>query len=83
MKLCIVCALPLIAVLNGVWRTCGSIWGAITSMQINALTRGGSGVDKNLFGVSGQVTASGVLAFIQIFAALRAGKAVYANAASK
>jgi len=42
-------------------------------MQINALTRGDFGVEKNLFGVSGQVTASGVLAFSQIFAALRAG----------
>jgi len=42
-------------------------------MQINALTHGDFGVEKNLFGVSGQVTASGVLAFGQIFAALRAG----------
>jgi hypothetical protein len=31
-------------------------------------------VDKNLFGVSGQVTAPGVLAFGHIFAALRVGK---------
>ncbi len=52
-------------------------------MQINALTRGDFGVEKNLFGVSGQVTAPGVLAFGQIFAALRAGKDAYAHAASK
>ena len=83
MKLCIVCAYPLTPVLNGVWRTCGSIRGVITSMQINALTRGAFGVDKNLFGVSGQVTASGVLAFSQIFAALRAGKTFRADAAPK
>jgi len=31
-------------------------------------------VDKNLFGVSGQVTAPGVLPFGHIFAALQAGK---------
>jgi len=30
-------------------------------------------VDKNLVGVSGQVTAPGVLPFGQIFAALRGG----------
>ncbi|WP_424747428.1 hypothetical protein [Mycobacterium sp.] len=30
-------------------------------------------MDKNLYGVSGQVTASGVLAFGHIFAALHAG----------
>ncbi len=52
-------------------------------MQINALTRGAFGVDKNLFGVSGQVTASGVLAFRQIFAALRAGKGASADAVPK
>ena len=52
-------------------------------MQINALTHGGFGVDKNLFGVSGQVTAPGVLAFSQIFTALRAGKDAYAHAAPK
>jgi hypothetical protein len=42
-------------------------------MQINALTRGDFRVEKNLIGVSGQVTASGVLAFGQIFATLRGG----------
>jgi hypothetical protein len=52
-------------------------------MQINALTRGDFGVEKNLFGVSGQVTASGVLAFSHIFAALRAGKATHANPGPK
>jgi hypothetical protein len=52
-------------------------------MQINALTRGDFGVEKNLFGVSGQVTAPGVLAFGQIFGALRAGKDAQAHAAPK
>jgi hypothetical protein len=41
------------------------------------------GVENNLFGVSGQVTAPGVLAFGQIFAALRPGKDVCAQAAPK
>jgi hypothetical protein len=35
---------------------------------------GGFRVDKNLSGVSSQVTAPGVLAFGHIFAALRQGK---------
>jgi hypothetical protein len=35
-------------------------------------------VDNNLFGVSGQVTVSGVLVFSQIFAALRPGKGAIA-----
>jgi len=83
MKLCIVCAYPSTPVLSGLWRTCGSRRGVITSMQINALTRRAFGVDKNLFGVSGQVTASGVLAFSQIFAALRAGKGARADATPK
>jgi hypothetical protein len=83
MKLCIVCAYPSTPVLNGVWKTCGSIRGVITSMQINALTRGAFGVDRNLFGVSGQVTVSGVLAFSQIFATLHAGKDAWAHAAPK
>ena len=83
MKLCMVCAYPSTPVLSGVWRTCGSIRGVITSMQINALTRGDFGVEKNLFGVSGQVTAPGVLAFGQIFGALRAGKDAQAHAAPK
>jgi hypothetical protein len=52
-------------------------------MQINALTRGVFGVDRNLFGVSGQVTAPGVLAFNQIFATLRVGKGTPAAAALK
>jgi len=52
-------------------------------MQINALTRGDFGVEKNLFGVSGQVTASGVLAFSQIFAALRAGNGARAGSTWK
>jgi hypothetical protein len=73
MELCIVCAYPSTPVLNGVWRTCGLIRGVLTSLQIKPILRETIGVDKNLPGVSGQVTASGVLAFGQIFAALRAG----------
>ena len=83
MKLCIVCAYPSTPVLSGVWRTCGLIRGALTSLQIRVVQRPAFGVDKNLFGVSGQVTASGVLAFSQIFAALRAGKAARADATPK
>jgi hypothetical protein len=41
------------------------------------------GVENNLSGVSGQVTAPGVLAFSQIFPALRAGKDVYLRAVQK
>jgi hypothetical protein len=73
MKLCIVCAYPSTPVLRGVWRTCGSIRGVLTSLQMKAVPRQTFDVENNLFGVSGQVTASGVLAFSQIFAALRAG----------
>ncbi len=83
MKLWMECAYPSTLVLNGVWRTCGSIQGVFTSMQINALTRSDFCVEKNLFGVSGQVTAPGVLAFSQVFAALRAGKGAYTSAAQK
>ena len=77
MKLCMVCAYPSTPVLNGVWRTCGLIRSALTSPQMDASPRRTFGVENNLFGVSGQVTAPGVLAFSQIFAALRAGKDVY------
>ena len=83
MKLCMVCAYPSTPVLSGVWRTCGLMQRAGTSLQIPAIQRHEIRVDKNLYGVSGQVTAPGVLAFGQIFAALRAGKDVYAQAASK
>jgi len=41
---------------------------------LSAIQRGKFSVDKNLYGVSGQVTAPGVLAFGHIFAALRPGK---------
>jgi hypothetical protein len=41
------------------------------------------GVDNNLYGVSGQVTASGVLAFGHIFAALSAGYGHLPQAARK
>jgi hypothetical protein len=83
MKLCIVCAYPSTPVLSGVWRTCGSIRGVLASLQMKAIQRETFGVDNNLFGVSGQVTAPGVLAFSQIFAALRAGKGACAAAALK
>lgn len=74
MKLCIVCAYPSTPVLSGVWRTCGSMRRASTSPLIRAIQRHKVGVDKNLYGVSGQVTAPGVLVFSQIFGALQAGK---------
>jgi hypothetical protein len=83
MKLCMVCAYPSTAVLNGVWRTCGLIGSALASLLMDASPRRTFGVENNLFGVSGQVTAPGVLAFGQIFAALQAGKDGYAQAASK
>jgi hypothetical protein len=83
MKLCIVCAYPSTPVLSGVWRTCGLIRGVLTSLQLKAIQRETIGVDKNLSGVSGQVTASGVLAFSQIFAALRAGNAARADSTLK
>jgi hypothetical protein len=59
--------------LSGVWRTCGLIRGTSTSLQIRAVQHRTIDVDKNLLGVSGQVTVSGVLAFSRIFATLRAG----------
>ena len=83
MKLCIVCAYPSTPVLSGVWKTCGSIRGVMASLQIRVVQRETFGVDKNLFGVSGQVTASGVLAFSQIFAALRAGNGARAGSTWK
>jgi hypothetical protein len=43
-------------------------------VQIPAIQRPKFGVDKNLYGVSGQVTAPGVLAFGHIFTELRGGK---------
>jgi hypothetical protein len=83
MELCIVCAYPSTLVLRGVWRTCGLIRGVLTSLQLKAIQREIIGVDKNLSGVSGQVTASGVLAFGQIFAALRAGNGARADSTLK
>jgi hypothetical protein len=47
---------------------------ATTSLQIKAIQRDKFGVDKNLYGVSGQVTAPGVLVFAKILPALRDGK---------
>jgi hypothetical protein len=47
--------------------------GPATSLLIRAVQLTAFGVDKNLYGVSAQVTASGVLAFGRIFAELRAG----------
>jgi hypothetical protein len=70
-------------VLSGVWRTCGLIRDALTSLQIRVVHRPAFGVDQNLFGVSGQVTASGVLAFGHIFAALSAGYGGHAQTARK
>jgi hypothetical protein len=49
--------------------------GTSTSLQISAIQRDTFCVDKNLFGVSGQVTAPGVLVFGEILAELRAGNA--------
>jgi hypothetical protein len=72
-RLCIVCAYPSTPVLSGVWRTCGLIRDTATSLLIRAVQPGTFDVDKNLYGVSGQVTAPGVLAFDHIFAALRGG----------
>src|SRR5215475_3229453 len=72
-ELCIACAYPSTPVLSGLCRTCGSIRGAATSLLIRAVQHCTFGVDNNLFGVSGQVTAPGVLAFSHIFGALRAG----------
>jgi hypothetical protein len=83
MKLCIACAYPLTPVLSGVWRTCGLIGGVLTSLLLKAIQRETIGVDNNLSGVSGQVTASGVLAFSQIFAALRAGNGARADSTLK
>jgi hypothetical protein len=60
-------------VLSGVWRTCGLIPGILTSLQISVVQHRPIGVDKNLFGVSSQVTVSGVLAFSHIFTTLSAG----------
>src|SRR6478752_5009103 len=83
MKLCIVCAYPSTPVLSGVWRTCGLMQRARTSVQIPAIQRHGIRVDKNLYGVSGQVTAPGVLAFHRVFPALRVGKAPPGNTPQK
>jgi hypothetical protein len=68
-----VCAYPSTPVLSGLWRTCGLMRGLWTSLQMTAIQRHGIHVDKNLFGVSAQVTAPGVLAFGHIFAELRGG----------
>jgi len=55
----------------------------MTSLQIKAIQRETFRVDKNLFGVSRQVTAPGVLAFGQIFAALRVGNGARADSPLK
>lgn len=73
MNLCIVCAYPLTPVVRGVWKTCGSRPTFYTSLQVTAIQRQTFSVDKNLFGVSGQVTASGVLVFAEIFPKLISG----------
>jgi hypothetical protein len=71
--LCIVCAYPSTPVLSGVWRTCGLIRDTATSLLIRAVQLTVIRVDRNLYGVSPQVTASGVLAFGHIFAELPGG----------
>jgi hypothetical protein len=73
MELCIACAYPSTPVLSGLWKTCGSIRSVTTSLLIRTVQRDTYRVDNNLFGVSAQVTASGVLVFGQIFAALSSG----------
>lgn len=45
-----------------------------TSLLLTAIQRDAVCVDKNLFGVSSQVTAPGVLAFRHIFLTLRPGE---------
>jgi hypothetical protein len=45
----------------------------LTSLQISVVQQGRIRVDSNLFGVSGQVTVPGVLAFSRIFATLSGG----------
>jgi hypothetical protein len=57
--------------------------GVTTSLLINAIQRDTYCVDNNLFGVSGQVTASGVLVFGQIFDALSAGNGKQRESSSK
>ncbi len=73
MKLCIACAYPSTPVLNGLWRTCGLIRGVTTSVLLTAIQRESNYVDNNLPGVSGKVTAPGVLVFGQIFGELSPG----------
>jgi len=76
MKLWSACAYATTPVLSGLWKTCGLVPGVPPSLQINAVHSGIFGVEKNLFGVSREVTVPGVLAFGHIFAALRGGNAV-------
>jgi hypothetical protein len=83
MNLCMACAYPSTPVLNGLCRTCGLVRAAGTSLQINAIQRDTIDVDNNLYGVSPQVTDSGVLVFEGIFAALRQGKGGLAAPAEK
>lgn len=45
-----------------------------TSLLLTAIQRDAVCVDKNLFGVSSQVTAPGMLAFRHIFLTLRPGE---------
>jgi hypothetical protein len=52
-------------------------------VQIPAIQRHEFRVDKNLYGVSGQVTTPGVLAFGHIFSELRAGKETRGTTPSK
>jgi len=70
MKLWIECAYRWTPVLNGVWRTCGSKRSFCLSVLLTAIQRRRIYVDKNLYGVSAQVIAPGVLVFRQILAEL-------------
>ncbi|VAZ87440.1 hypothetical protein LAUMK35_00220 [Mycobacterium pseudokansasii] len=78
-----VCAYPLTPVLNGVCKTCGSMRAVAISLQINAVQRHTYCVDNNLPGVSGQVTASGVLVFAEIFGELSLGNGERAKTPSE
>lgn len=81
MKLCIVCAYPSTLVLSGLWKTCGSRWAISASLQLTVIQRQTSCVDKNLPGVSDEVTAPGVLDFAQFFAGLSTGNASHGKVA--
>ncbi|MCV6984115.1 hypothetical protein H7H78_01190 [Mycobacterium shinjukuense] len=55
------------AVLSGMWKSCGLIRNVGASLQLTSMERDAIGVDNNLCGVSGQVTKPGVLDFPDVF----------------